>query len=228
MLVLSGGILATGLAGCLSGPQFGAQASTEEGDDEQSHDDDEHDDNGDGHEDDDHADEATPAGHTPGDDEHAHEDAGHAHDEEVADPVDHATVAMITTDEGFHFDPHVTRVTVGGSVTFVNESGSHSAAAYHPDNDRSLRMPEAAAPWDTGLMTEAGAEQEVSFDTEGVYQYYCRPHEGMGMIGALIVGEPDAHGQPGLEPPQDAFSGRAAEKIEELNEMCNEALGHTH
>ena len=255
MLELTGGAIALGLAGCIGAQPEGARAigagsnetpetpteatgatevagaaETDETDGADDHGpdggshghEDPHDDAGDHHE------EETPEGHTPGEDPHAHEDVGHLHDEPVGDPVDHATVRMVTTETGFHFEPHVARVTPGGTVTFVNESGAHTATAYHPDYDLPLRMPEGAAPWDTGLLTEAGAEVDHTFETEGVYQYYCVPHEDMGMIAAIIVGEPDPHDQPGLEPPGERFSGRAAEKIESLNEMCNEALGHTH
>lgn len=258
ILRMTGGLAAMGLAGCIGSSTDGLQAINDpsndqpganpeptadsnsgsdsdsdsdhmEGDghghEESGHDDDGHEESGHDNED---GDEDTPEGHTPGDDPHSHEDVGHLHDETVDEPVDHATVEMVTTNTGFHFEPHVARVNVGGTVTFVNESGSHSATAYHPDYDVPLRIPEGATPWDSGLMTEAGAEFEHTFETEGVYQYYCIPHEAMGMIAAIIVGEPDPHDQPGLEPPQERFSGRAAEKIEQLNEMCNEALGHTH
>ncbi|WP_370042661.1 plastocyanin/azurin family copper-binding protein [Sinorhizobium fredii] len=30
---------------------------------------------------------------------------------------------------------------------------------------------------------------------KGVYDYYCVPHEQAGMVGRIIVGEPEAHGR---------------------------------
>ena len=156
-----------------------------------------------------------------GGDEHGHEDA-------VGEPTDTAEVAMITADDGEHFEPHVARVNVGGTVTFVNESGSHTATAYHPDNDQPQLVPDGAESWDSGLLTEDGATFEHTFETEGVYHYYCIPHETVGMIGSIIVGEPDAHGQPALEDPPEDKPESVRKKISELNEMCSEALGHTH
>lgn len=191
-----------GLAGCL-----GAQPVEQEAD------------NGDdgGHDDE--------SGH---DDEGGHDDDGHGHDEAIGDPVEHATVTMTSTDAGEHFEPHIVRVQPGGTVTWELEGGVHTATAYHPDYDRPLRMPEGATPWDSGMLGEAGTTFEHTFETEGVYDYFCAPHEAMGMIGSVVVGEPDAHGQPALEDPQAEFPDTAREKHVSLNERVNEALGHVH
>ncbi|MFB6085009.1 MAG: halocyanin domain-containing protein [Halorientalis sp.] len=135
---------------------------------------------------------------------------------------------MVTNDSGYHFEPHVAWVKPGGTVTWKLESGSHTTTAYHPKNDRPLRIPDGAASWDSGLLSEQGATFEHTFETEGVYDYYCAPHEAMGMLGSVIVGKPEAHGQPGLAAPQPSLPKTAQAKIKELNEMVNEALGHTH
>lgn len=181
---------------------------------------DEHDD---GHDQDDgHHDEETDT-HVTEDD---HDD--HSHGGEVGDPVDHAEVRMITTEKGDHFDPHVVRLEPGGTVTFHNESGAHSATAYHPENGKPQRVPDGTDAWDTGTLAEAGASVDVTFDTEGVYDYYCIPHESVGMIGSVIVGEPDPHDQPGLAEPSSDLPEGARSKISALNERVNEALGHTH
>ncbi|MFW6045898.1 MAG: cupredoxin domain-containing protein [Natronomonas sp.] len=208
MLQISGGAAVAGLAGCVGSstePQE-EPTPTETPANEEGHDEDEpeegHDDEEDGHDDD--------------------------HDEAVGAPVDAAEVAMASTSKGEHFEPHVIRVNLGGTVTFHNESGSHTATAYHPDYDQPQLVPDGAAAFDSGLLTEEGATFEHTFETEGVYEYYCVPHETMGMIGSVIVGEPDAHEQPALEEPPEDKPERVREKIAELNKMCNEALGHEH
>jgi plastocyanin len=160
--------------------------------------------------------------------EEADEHGGHGHGDPIGDPVDHAEVAMVTGDHGVHFEPHVVRVVPGGTVTFVNESGSHSVAAYHPDNGKQRRVPEGERGWDSGLFTEQGATFEVTLETPGVYDVYCAPHETQGMIGSIIVGEPDAHDQPGLSEPSEDMPPAVRDKITDLNESVNEALGHTH
>jgi plastocyanin len=173
----------------------------------------------DGH-DDEHDDDHGTGTRTHHDDEHSHDG--------VEGPAAAAEVRMITTDAGHHFDPHVVWVEAGGTVTWVNESGSHSVEAYAPANDTVRRIPEGAAAFESDLYTESGAEFEHTFEEPGVYDYYCEPHEGVGMIGSVIVGEPDAHGQPGLAEAQDELPEGTHEKIHSLNDKVNEALGHGH
>uniref|UniRef100_UPI00351D1152 cupredoxin domain-containing protein n=1 Tax=Halorientalis salina TaxID=2932266 RepID=UPI00351D1152 len=211
MLGVTGSAAVVGLAGC-TGTQN--NSSPADSDSTSTHTEDQHDEETEG------------SGHDDGGS--GHEDDGHGHDEAVGDPTDSASVAMITADDGEHFEAHVARVNVGGTVTFVNESGNHSTTAYHPDNDQPQLVPDGAAAWDSGLLSEDGATFEHTFETEGVYHYYCTPHETTGMIGSVIVGEPDAHDQPALEDSPEDKPERVREKISELNDMCNEALGHTH
>lgn len=112
------------------------------------------------------------------------------------------TVEMRTDNKGSYFDPKGLLVEPGTTVTFVNESGAHATAAYHPDNDdQPLRIPEGASAWSSKTFSETGAEFEVTFDTSGVYDYYCSPHEVLGMVGRIVVGEPQ--GGPGTTPPKD-------------------------
>ncbi|MDZ7700704.1 MAG: plastocyanin/azurin family copper-binding protein [Halobacteriales archaeon] len=217
MLEATAGAALFGLAGCLGAPVGASTQSPTDG--------------GHDHEEDDHHEETETHGE---DDHHEHSptehESGHGHDHgsAVTPASDAATVRMTTTDSGEHFEPHVTWVNPGGTVTFVNESGTHSATAYHPDNDKPLLMPEDASPFDSGLLTEEGAEFIHTFETAGVYHFYCAPHESLGMLGSVIVGEPDPHGQPALEEVPSSLPESAQEKIEHLNEKCNEALGHEH
>lgn len=39
---------------------------------------------------------------------------------------------------------------------------------------------------------EAGTTFEYTFEEEGVFQYYCVPHKGLGMKGVVVVGETNA------------------------------------
>jgi plastocyanin len=127
-------------------------------------------------------------------------------DAESTGPV----VDMITDNQGSYFDPVGLLVEPGTTVTFVNASGDHSATAYHPDNgDQPLRIPEGAAPFDSGVYTADDETFEYTFDVEGVYDYYCTPHEAMGMVGRIVVGAPD--GGPATEPPEDLPPGAREE-----------------
>lgn len=203
-LTLTGGALVIGLAGCVGAPSTNEQTSEPA--------------------DDDHVDEEP---HDDSDGEAGdHDDDGH--DEAVGAPVDAAEVRMVTTDTGTHFEPHVVRVNVGGTVTFVNESGTHSATAYHPEFDQPQLVPDGSAAWDSGILTDAGATFEHTFETEGIYHYYCIPHETVGMIGSIIVGAPDPHEEIAVEEPPADKPERVREKLEELNGMVRTALGDDH
>jgi plastocyanin len=136
-----------------------------------------------------------------------------------------ASVEMTTTPDGAQvFDPDLVWLEPGGTITFVNESGTHSATAYAEANDKPGRIPSGAEAWDSGILTDQGAEFSHTFETEGVYDYYCIPHEALGMTGTVVVGEPSAEGQPGLAPPQDSLPDGARTEIEGLNGLVEEQL----
>ena len=164
------------------------------------------------------------------DDQPGHDDEPHGH-EEVNGPTDTAEVAVNTArfedSTEFHFDPHVTWVTVGGTVTWRLESGTHTATAYHPDNGQPQLVPDGTEAWDSGTMSEVGETYEYTFDTEGVYHYLCKPHEQFGMLATVIVGEPHLDDQPALQLP-DEKSDEVIGKLEELDGMVREALGDDH
>lgn len=111
-------------------------------------------------------------------------------------------VEMITDNKGSYFDPKGLLIDAGTTVRFINESGSHSTTAYHPDNgDKPLRIPKEATPWDSGIIADPDETFEVTFETPGVYDYYCTPHEMLAMVGRIVVAEPQ--GGPGTTPPQN-------------------------
>lgn len=101
----------------------------------------------------------------------------------------------------FFFDPPGLLLERGDRVVFVLAEDvlgdGHSATAFHPDFDKTLRVPEAAAPWNTGLLREYGASAEHVFRTTGVHDFYCIPHEAMGMVGRIVVEEATG---PGSQP----------------------------
>ncbi len=45
---------------------------------------------------------------------------------------------------------------------------------------------------------------DVTLTVQGVYDYYCMPHEQAGMVGRIVVGRPDGPGA----LPFDYFKGR--------------------
>ena len=103
------------------------------------------------------------------------------------------------------FDPIGLWVPPGQTVRWVLDHDVHTTTAYHPMNDQhSLRIPEGAEPWNSGFLVNHGAHFEVTLTVEGVYDYYCLPHEQAGMVGRIVVGRPSGPGA----LPFDYFKGR--------------------
>ncbi|KAB1193045.1 hypothetical protein GJR96_06145 [Haloferax sp. MBLA0076] len=200
VLKATGGLAVLGFAGCTG-------SAAPDAEDDGSHDESNHTEES-------HTEEAT----TEENGDHHHEGGT------IGDPAEHATVTMVTEDGEYHFHPHVVHVEEGGTVTFELESGTHTATAYHPDNDAPRRVPEGTDAWDSGMLSEGGATYEVTFDTAGVYDYYCVPHEALGMIGSVVVGDAPLDG-PGMSAPSDEIPEDAHGKITELNEMVEHGVG---
>lgn len=86
------------------------------------------------------------------------------------------------------FDPVGLLVEPGQTVRWVVERHAHTATAYDPANDGSpRRIPLGAVPWDSGYLLDPGDAFETTLAVEGVYDYYCKPHEAAGMVGRIVV-----------------------------------------
>lgn len=88
------------------------------------------------------------------------------------------------------FDPIGIHVEPGQTIRWINRDpgNAHTATAYHPQNfDRARRIPEGAASWDSDYLLP-GESFSIVLKVEGVYDYYCIPHEHAGMVGRIIVG----------------------------------------
>jgi halocyanin-like protein len=82
------------------------------------------------------------------------------------------------------FIPAAVRIDPGTTVVWewTGEGGGHNVV--------SDSVPGGAEQFRSGdPVGEAGTTYELTFETEGVYTYYCNPHLANGMKGALAVGE---------------------------------------
>ncbi|MBX6742709.1 MAG: plastocyanin/azurin family copper-binding protein [Acetobacteraceae bacterium] len=116
-------------------------------------------------------------------------------------------IRMLSDEDGSHvgFDPVGLLLQPGQTVRWICVANYHTTTAYHPDNDHhALRIPREAKPWASGVLVP-GETFEVTLTVEGVYDYFCVPHEHAGMVGRLIVGKPTGPGS----LPFDWFKGRA-------------------
>lgn len=125
----------------------------------------------------------------------------------AAAPVVEIRMRSDARGEHVWFDPVGMRIEPGTTVRWIMDSpgNPHTTTAYHPKNgNHSLRIPETATPWDSGFLVNPGDHFEVALTVEGVYDYFCLPHEAAGMVGRIVVGRP---GGPGARP-FDYFVGK--------------------
>lgn len=147
-------------------------------------------------------------------DENGETEAG----EENASTVTAVASGEATEEGEFYFDPPMATVDTGETVRWEIEAEQHTVTAFHPDNQVPNRIPESADPFDSDTLAETDTF-ERQFEEEGVYDYFCRPHESEGMVGTVVVGEPDPADQPGLAEPQGdgEISEPAVEELTVLN-----------
>src|SRR3954468_21808115 len=131
---------------------------------------------------------------------------------------------MRSAPEGAHvgFDPIGLRIRPGTTVRWVVEANVHTTTAYHPANDyHPLRIPEGAEPWNSDYLVEPGQAFEVTPVVEGIYDYFCTPHEIAGMVGRIIVGQP---GGPGARPPGEEVPAAARMAFPSIERIMAEGI----
>ncbi len=92
----------------------------------------------------------------------------------------------------WYFDPLGVYLQPGQTVRWRNAHWGATVTAFHPNHDnRELRIPEQAEPFDSGMLgDEENTSFEWRFDQEGTYDYCSRFQEVLGMVGRLVVGQP--------------------------------------
>jgi halocyanin-like protein len=91
----------------------------------------------------------------------------------------------------YAYGPPAVRVDPGTTVVWewTGKGGSHNVVA---DDDS----------YESELLGDAGDTFEHTFESEGISKYYCTPHEGLGMKGAVVVG-----GSGGIDPAEAGGDG---------------------
>lgn len=99
-----------------------------------------------------------------------------------------ATNTVRLTDQN-RFEPQTLTVRVGQTVTWNN-----SSAAVHTVTDDpglaakpvDVALPKGAKPFNSGFL-KAKAVFKHRFTVPGTYRYFCILHEGLGMVGTVVV-----------------------------------------
>ena len=77
------------------------------------------------------------------------------------------------------FEPALTKVAVGDTVTFIPTDKGHDAQT----------IPEILPEGAERFKGKMGQEIAVIFTVPGAYGIKCAPHLGMGMVGLIVVGD---------------------------------------
>jgi pseudoazurin len=72
------------------------------------------------------------------------------------------------------FSQEVVKVEIGDTVTWLPSSKGHNVEMISSPNKMKFK-------------SKNGKEAKITFDTPGIYYYWCTPHKGMGMIGLVVV-----------------------------------------
>lgn len=121
------------------------------------------------------------------------------------------------------FEPNLIEIEPDDTVLWAHQEGSHTVTFYHEDNDRPHRVPEGVEALDESIAS--GDQVGYTFTEPGVYNYHCRPHEGQGMVGLVVVGQNDAPEQPGVTPVSGDIPDAAVSELENLISQAKEILG---
>lgn len=112
------------------------------------------------------------------------------------------------SDDGHDFEPDLVWIEAGGTVTWTNESGSHTATAYHPDFDKPRRIPLAAESWNSGMSSEPGRSFKYTFGEARVYDYFCIPTNIERCLAVYLSGAPTPTINRGCDHPRIACRAR--------------------
>lgn len=120
----------------------------------------------------------------------------------TSNPTETNTIAMVTGDSDYYFDPIGLFVETGETVTWEIESGAHSSTAYEEGTGPATvtRIPNGSEGWNSETLSESGASFEHTFEVAGTYDYYCIPHKSFGMVGRVVVGEPGGPAEGSMPP----------------------------
>ena len=88
------------------------------------------------------------------------------------------TIEMLNKDADGNrmvYSQEIAEIKVGDTVTWLPASKGHNVEMISSPNDMKFK-------------SKNGKEAKITFDTPGIYYYWCTPHKGMGMIGLVVVG----------------------------------------
>ncbi|PHS22054.1 MAG: copper-binding protein [Robiginitomaculum sp.] len=98
-------------------------------------------------------------------------------------------VKVVTMNDAMQFVPARLTVHSGDQVEWRNGSVLIHTVTADPalaSEASSVNLPAGASPFNSGNIKAQGTFQHT-FTTPGTYKYFCIPHEGVGMVGEIVV-----------------------------------------
>ena len=92
--------------------------------------------------------------------------------------ADDTTIEMLNKDANGNkmvYSKEIAQIDVGGTVKWLPTSKGHNVEIIESPNNMKFK-------------SKNNKEVKITFDTPGIYYYWCTPHKGMGMIGLVVVG----------------------------------------
>ena len=90
-----------------------------------------------------------------------------------ATPVQAADMSIEMLKKSYSVE--VAEIEVGDTITWLPKSKGHNVEM-------------VASPNDLKFKSKNNKQTSLTFDTPGIYYYWCTPHKSMGMIGLVVVG----------------------------------------
>ena len=118
------------------------------------------------------------------------------------------TVEMLNKDADGNrmiYSQEVVEIAAGSTVKWVPTDKGHNVEII-------------ASPNDMKFKSKNGKEASVTFETPGIYYYWCTPHKGMGMIGLVVVGG-DTSNKPQISKAKAI--GKSKKKLKALLEQLS-------
>lgn len=134
-------------------------------------------------------------------------------------PASKATVTMGCDNEEkvYFFSPALAWVEPGTTLRWgLASQCRQQSLAYHPDNDRPLRIPAAAEPWDSPVMQGSGTFAH-EFTVPGVYDV-AGLFEAAGQVSTVVVGRPTLETEPAMTDDGSALPAPARASFDTLHQ----------
>ena len=133
-------------------------------------------------------------------------------------PASERTVTMgcDNEDKVYFFSPALVWVEPGATIRWgLASQCRQQSLAYHPDNDRPLRMPADAEPWASPVMQGSGTFSH-ELTVPGVYDV-AGLFEDAGQVSTVVVGRPTLADEPAMTDDGSALPAPARESFETLH-----------